>query len=336
MTWGPLVEPCPPAARAEALQVLYQRIPPAIRAKLVDEVLREAESGQVDLAGLWAAWERPWGLSAARAHAPAQGVDPPSAPRGRIVGAFLTQALAGRAAAVWAPEVLPSLRRTATAAALVRTALADLRRRGFRVIQAVLDESAQGRGAGDLIRGGMPRVTELVYLERDTRIPLADPPPPRLAWRSFDPEQPDTFCRLLQATYIASLDMPELDGIRSLQEVIEGHRATGRFVPSRWRIGQVEGEPEAAALLLLADIPDREVWEVVYLGLTPPARGRGLGRAAIAQALELAAPHAPRLELAVDLRNTPATRLYASTGFVPFDRRSVHLVVFPPGAGGPP
>ena len=111
--------------------------------------------------------------------------------------------------------------------------------------------------------------------------------------------------------------MPELEGVRSLDDIIAGHRATGRFVPDRWRLGQVAGEPEAAVVLLLSDIPDRDVWEVVYLGLTPPARGRGLGRAAIAHALELARPHASRLELAVDIRNRPATRLYDRVGLRP-------------------
>ena len=70
-------------------------------------------------------------------------------------------------------------------------------------------------------------------------------------------------------------------------------------------------------MLLLSDIPDRDVWEVVYLGLTPPARGRGLGRTAIQHALDLAHPHASRLELAVDIRNLPATRLYESVGLRP-------------------
>lgn len=80
---------------------------------------------------------------------------------------------------------------------------------------------------------------------------------------------------------------------------------------------------------MLSEVPDRDVWEVVYLGLTPAARGRGLGRQAIAHALELARPHASRLELAVDIRNRPATRLYNATGFAVFDRRSVHLAVYP-------
>ncbi len=78
-------------------------------------------------------------------------------------------------------------------------------------------------------------------------------------------------------------------------------------------------------MLLLSEIPDRDAWEVAYLGLTPPARGRGLGRAVLAHALDLAAAHVPRLELAVDVRNHPANRLYQAARFLPFDRRSVHL-----------
>ena len=327
--WNIKVELCPPEAREAALQVLYQRIPDSLRSRLVAEVLHEALSGQVDLSGLWVAWDRFWRLVPERSPGRQSG-------RGRIIGAFLTQTLAGRAAAAWAPEVVPSLRRAAIAAMLVQSALVDLRNRGFRIVQSVLDESATCRGAGDLTRGGMPRITELLYLERETKLPLPmhpDDAPSRLDWSSFDPTHEIEFRALLQATYASSLDMPELEGIRSLDDVIAGHRATGRFVPQRWRLGQVPGEPNAAAVLLLADIPDRDVWEVVYLGLTPSARGRGLGRAAITHALDLARPHTSRLELAVDIRNHPATRLYESTGFIPFDRRSVHLVVFPENAG---
>ena len=77
-----------------------------------------------------------------------------------------------------------------------------------------------------------------------------------------------------------------------------------------------------------ADVPEPDTWEVIYLGLTPAARGRGLGRKVIEHAVELAAPCVSRLELAVDVRNTPALRLYENTGFTPIDRRVVHLAVF--------
>ena len=145
----------------------------------------------------------------------------------------------------------------------------------------------------------------------------------------FDATIESEFRSVLQATYVGSLDMPELEGARALDDILESHRAAGRFVAERWQLGRIPGKPEAAAVLLMAEVPGRDVWEVIYLGLTPAARGRGLGRAVLEHALGLARTRVPWLELAVDLRNTPALRLYEATGFVARDRRAVHLVIFP-------
>ena len=301
--WTPEVAPCPSGEREAALGVLYRRVPVALRPTLIANALREASKGDIDLSGLWVARRR-----------------------GRIVGALLTQLLAGRAAAVWAPEVISAWRRGATAVALVKTALGDLKERGFLLAQALLDESSPGQGAVDLTGGGMPRVTELVYLEGETSRELAVREGlPTIDWAPFGPDTDADFRAVLHETYRDSLDMPELEGLRSLDDILASHRAGGRFVADRWRVGHVRGEPEAAALLLLSEIPDRDAWEVAYLGLTPSARGRGLGRAVLAHANALARPHAAWLELAVDMRNTPAHFLYSKGGFKPFDRRAVHL-----------
>lgn len=283
------------------------------------EVQAEAIRGDIDLSGLWIARER----------------------AGRVIGALLTQPLAGKAAAIWAPEVNPSWRRGVLAASLIQSALADLESRGFRLAQAVLDESAGHKAARDLARGGMPRVTELLYLDRDTTLPLPPahsqnsrhrsaekPLTQSFEWRPFKPCRPAEFRLVLEATYTGSLDMPELEGARSLDDIIESHRAAGRFDAERWQLGYIPGRPEAASVLLLAEVPNRDAWEVVYLGLTPAARGSGLGRSVLERALELAQAHVPRLELAVDCRNVPAVRLYQSAGFVTRDRRAVHLVIF--------
>lgn len=304
--WGPEVVPCPPDERAAALAVLYRRVPESLRPRLIVDDLGEADRGLIDLSGLWVARRR-----------------------GRVIGALLTQPLAGRAAAIWAPEVDTVFSRDATAVALVRAALDSLKARGFLLAQALLDESAPRRGAADLTAGGMPHVTDLVYLEGDTRreIPVRPGLPP-IDWRSFGPDTEADFRAVLQATYTDSLDMPELEGLRSLDDVLASHRAGGRFVAERWRVGHVRGEPEAAAVLLLSGVLDRDAWEVAYLGLTPAARGRGLGRAVLAYAVEAARPHAARIELAVDLRNRPAHNLYCNCGLRPFDRRAVHLASF--------
>jgi ribosomal protein S18 acetylase RimI-like enzyme len=388
--WSPHVQACPRGARREALEVLYRRVPESLRPQLIAEVIAEDAKGLVDLSGLWVA---------------SLGEPVPDEPgTGRIVGALLTQPLPGRAAAVWAPEVCPGWRRGAIAAALVRGSLADLEARGFRLAQAVLDESALATGGRDLIRGGLPRVTDLLTMERPTDPPVLLPRPPAasLHWQPFGPEIEPEFRALVRRTYTGSLDMPELEGARDLDDVLEGHRSAGRFVPNLWRLGRVPGEPEAAAVLLLAEKPDADdrdyedelelaleqeldraqdphipreptspehscdrnpplreddrslrcdrghepgqtrrravrrdrVWEVVYLGLTPEARGRGLGRAAVSHAVELARTHAHLIELAVDVRNRPALKLYESTGFQIVDRRAVHIRAL--GAGGSP
>jgi mycothiol synthase len=302
-----LISPCPPDWRAEALEVLYRRVPSALRPRLIADALAEAEAGRIDLSGLWVARRR-----------------------GRIEGTLLTQPLAGRAAAVWSPEVGPSWGRAALAAGLIRSALGDLRARGFRIAQALVDASAPRTASSDLTRGGLPRITALTYLHRDTTRPMGrsiEPDRPAFRWRAFGEETEAEFRAVLQETYAGSLDMPELEGIRSLDDVMASHRAAGRFDPTRWRVGTMPGEPEARAVLLLSEVPDRPAWEVAYLGLTPAARGRGLGRSALSYALDLARPHVPRLELAVDDRNYPARRLYDAAGFLEFDRRHVHLAI---------
>jgi len=62
--------------------------------------------------------------------------------------------------------------------------------------------------------------------------------------------------------------------------------------------------------------------ELVYLGLVPEARGRGLGRRLLEHGLALLKGRSERaVVLAVDERNTPAMKLYREAGFRPSLRR---------------
>jgi len=311
-TSGLQVLPCPPEDRPRALEVLYRDLDRRSRAALVAQALEDDRTGRVDLSGLWIARRDGWA-----------GV-------GRVVGALLTQALPGRAAAVWAPRVASTWGgRDEIAAALVREALEGLGRSGVAVAQALLDRAAGPQEGLDLERGGMPQVTHLVYARRDAAAPPPRPrgPSPRLEWAGMDEAGEGAFREAIAATHVGSLDMPELEGARTIDEVLAGHRGAEGFDPSRWRLGRAAGDPAARAVLLLAAPADRDAWEVVYLGLTPEARGRGLGVQAVAHALELARPHATAIELAVDARNAPAARLYRATGFVSFETRAVHLAI---------
>jgi ribosomal protein S18 acetylase RimI-like enzyme len=293
-------------AWSEALAVLYRRAPSRRRARLVAEARAEAERGLLDLSGLWIARKA-----------------------GRVVAALPTQRLGARIAALWPPEVALRWGRAPLAAALVTAALANLRAEGVRVVQALINEASSPRAGLDLVQGGMPRVTELVFLTRATA-PVLDVPAtcPPLRWMGFGPHCEADFRAVLEQTYEGSLDMPELFGTRTLDDLLTAHRLSGRFRADRWQLGRVPGEPRSAALLLLHEVPDRSTWEIAYLGLTPSARHRGLGLAALAHALELVRPDTSRVELAVDARNVPACHLYRNAGFLPYDRRAVHLAVF--------
>jgi ribosomal protein S18 acetylase RimI-like enzyme len=80
-------------------------------------------------------------------------------------------------------------------------------------------------------------------------------------------------------------------------------------------------EPDAAGrdsvlgVLLLSRVPRSDSAELVYLGLVPTARGRGLGDLLMQQALgAIIGDNRRRLSLAVDSRNTPALALYYRHG----------------------
>ena len=51
--FGPRVMLCPIELRRAALEVLYRRVPAALRDRLIVEVLDESRRGEIDLSGLW-------------------------------------------------------------------------------------------------------------------------------------------------------------------------------------------------------------------------------------------------------------------------------------------
>ncbi|OPX22328.1 MAG: hypothetical protein B1H04_05130 [Planctomycetales bacterium 4484_123] len=74
--------------------------------------------------------------------------------------------------------------------------------------------------------------------------------------------------------------------------------------------------------------------EVVYLGVRPEWRRRGIGRAMVRRALAATARRRrSALGLAVDAANAPAVSLYRSEGFQEVGRREVYLRLAPGTVG---
>ena len=82
------------------------------------------------------------------------------------------------------------------------------------------------------------------------------------------------FVQAIARSYEQTLDCPALSGARDIQDVVEGHKSVGIFDPQLWSVLLRGDEP--LGCLLLAEIPARNGIELVYLGLAPAARGRGL------------------------------------------------------------
>jgi ribosomal protein S18 acetylase RimI-like enzyme len=118
----------------------------------------------------------------------------------------------------------------------------------------------------------------------------------------------------LDVSYIDTLDCPELCGMRDTEDVIASHRSTGTMDPRLWWIVREAGEP--LGCLLLNPARSMGAVELVYLGLGPRLRGRGLGRTLMRMGIrESSRLRLATMACAVDARNEPARKLYASLDF---------------------
>lgn len=209
-------------------------------------------------------------------------------------------------------------------AAVIRRASASARR--VRLAQALLDP-AEARSRSAFEQAGYLHVGDLAYMRRlMPRVGEASDPASRDGWpagatvRPYVSTDDSAMVDLLERTYIDTLDCPELRGMRETADVLESHRLTGTFDPKLWWLLELDGKLEGA--MLLNPCPDHDTVELVYLGLAPPARGRGLGLRMMEMGLGLLAGRREKhLTCAVDERNTPAWRLYERLGFTRFARR---------------
>jgi ribosomal protein S18 acetylase RimI-like enzyme len=131
---------------------------------------------------------------------------------------------------------------------------------------------------------------------------------------------------VVEQTYRHTLDCPSVQGLRTVGEVLAGYRTVGQFDPARWLIVHDCRTNAAVGCLLLTEHTNDNHWELLYMGVTPEARGRGLGLEMVRHGQFLAGQSTvERVVLAVDAANSPAIAVYAAAGFETWDRRSVFL-----------
>jgi mycothiol synthase len=288
------------ALRRPALTFLYHRLPRGERERQLAQTLTAVDRGELSLDNLLVAMEQD-----------------------RIVGAVFAVRRPGGAAFLWPPIVIDSPAGLSAAQALLEEVGLRVDRQQVVFTQCLLDPT-DDHGHAVLTRGGIPRITELILLSRLLPGPPAGQPDLGLTFDCYSDAARADFARIVEETYQGSLDCPALSRIRSGEQLLEAHRATGTFHPTLCRIYRLAGRD--IGIVLLAEHTDRNVWEVAYLGVVPEARGQGFGRVLLASAIDqLRESGREAIEIAVDCENVPALRLYETLDFEEMRRFAVHL-----------
>ncbi len=191
-----------------------------------------------------------------------------------------------------------------------------------------LPEPREATTSAALLRAGFLRIGELLYMRRSLNrdAPVGEPGWPGgvsvVSVSSLGaPERGEgALLAAMESTYEQTLDCPELCGMREARDVLASHRATGVYDPSLWWVVIEAGVP--CGCMLLSRCPEPRSVELVYLGLAPRLRGRGVASRLLAMGIDRARGTAlDEMACAVDARNTPAIALYERFGFRSFARR---------------
>lgn len=241
---------------------------------------------------------------------------------GGLSGVALMQVMPGALGVAWPSRGIDA----ETEDCVTQAAITWLRERGVKVCQAFASSTTE---MAALERNGFRNVTQLVYMQRPVDLQSGWGGRPRFPVRC----RPGTSVlsleqiEVLLATHEGTLDCPELNGLRTREEVIHSYFA-GNQPNSIWWLTSGEGDRLIGVLLFDQGLA-ANVLELSYLGVVPALRGRGVGETALGLVNQIAGKCGYQsVSVTVDARNRPALGLYEKHGFVESDRRQVFLAIW--------
>lgn len=299
-----VVTAVPSEELAAAFQLVFRHVAAEDREARVANAARMVESGELDRNGVLVATQ------------------------GRqLLGVIVCLPVPGASGLVWPPQARPGPQQAAVEDELVQHAASWLRSRGSKLAQSLLNP-ADVHLAGPLQRNGFRHITSLWYLR--CKLDAGDTEPAdksSLEFHSYRNTDQRLFEQTLLRSYEGTLDCPEVNDVRTLDEILTGHRAQGSYSADRWWLALHDDKP--VGVLLLAEVPEWNSWDVSYVGVVPDARRRGFGRALMTKAFrEARRAKAGQLTLSIDARNQPAWQLYRALGFQQFEKREVFLAIW--------
>ena len=296
------IGPPEPGQEAEALELAFAELEPEERAQQIALIRRRAGAAGRPPEGPYVAIQS-----------------------GQLVGAIYWQLQPGKAGMIWPPGLRGGDR--VAAGQLLQAACESLTGHGAQMVQCLL-RPGSGSATASLEAAGFEHLAELYYMASLAADFPQSPPSTQLVFEPYAADAHARFASVLEATYEGTQDCLGLNGVRAIDDVLAGYRASGSFDPAGWLFVRHRGRD--VGCLILADYPEQGNYELVYMGLLPEARGNRWG-ASIARYAQWRARAAgrERLVLAVDAGNEPAVGMYSGVGFRVWDRRSVWVRISP-------
>ncbi|QDU74917.1 Mycothiol acetyltransferase [Bremerella volcania] len=241
----------------------------------------------------------------------------------RVVSSIWCLSQPGKIGTVWGPGIL-SEEPDSTADLLIQRAIQFGKQRECHLLQSLVGQ--ENRAAGNLLAAsGFRSITLLSHLEALTEDTHAEPPSSHLTFRRCEDFRSEAFRTLVAQTYENSLDCPELDSMREVEDVLDGYHATSGRSTYNWYT--LENDGEMMGVVITAHHAEPQQLELIYFGLKPRYRQLGLGSEMIRFVLQLAQFLGCRSTITgVDQRNTPAMALYRRFGFQPVDVKELFLL----------
>jgi len=210
--------------------------------------------------------------------------------------------------------------------ALLGQSISELSRHRVTLAQIVLNDPAPKLQMHAIIEAGFEELAKLRYLERQTSVAIPCQPNETkhigLHFHSMETNSDVELGKVLEETYIGSLDCPNLYGVRPIQDIIDGHRMSSLYQPDFWFIGTIDESPVCVLLLN----PNDDVLELAYIGVIPSQREHGIADFCLAKTIELAQHHNfQRITLVVDNENAKASKLYAKWDFAQIQSRHAFM-----------
>jgi ribosomal protein S18 acetylase RimI-like enzyme len=246
---------------------------------------------------------------------------------GALVGIIRVQVLPGRSAVLAAPRMLTDAS-TDTAVSFLKAVLHALKTHDVQIVQALVKD-IHSADAQLLTAAGLKHAADLEYLVSLANAFPESAPTGELTFRAYTEREHSNFAALVETTYVDSQDCPAAAGLRAIDDVLAGYRGSAVFEsakenPAQWIIASSDGAD--VGCLIIADEPDHNQSELMYIGVVPEARSRGLGLSLVRYAQWMTRTSGrSRLVLAVDAAIDPAFAMYTAAGFITWDRQSVLL-----------